>query len=311
MNNLIFNAFAFKEDYLASPQIGGRASDRTIDIYMKNAYVSLYSAKVQNPQDDLALVTNCELPSKYKELFTKANIQIIKIEFNEFIMPKTFVWSLAFFKLCALKWIVNNTDYEKILLLDTDTITIHSYKELWLEAQHGLLLYNIKHSYGHKDRQIMVHDYQRLYNNDKNLVHYGGEFICGTNKVLKKFSEECDKVYNAIKENDFDISKNEGDELIISIAAISMDNVIEAGAYIYRYWTGKFYLVSTNYINNPVSIWHIPSEKNIGIIRIYYAYMKGTPSVNKMARILGFPKYKRPFSLFYLIYRIINKLGLA
>ena len=301
MRNLIFNAFAFKEDYLNSPQLGGTVSDKTFDIYMKNVYVSLCSAKGKNPQDDVALVTNCDLPSKYADQFIRDKIQIIKIEFNDFILPKTFVWSLAFFKLCALKYIVNNTNYEKILLLDTDTITVHNYKELWLETVHGLLLYNLNHSYENNGRQNIVNDYKRLYKDDKNIVHYGGEFISGTHIVLKEFIRQCDKVYQVIKEHDFDISKQAGDETIISIAAIFMDEVIGAGAYICRYWTGRFYLVSTNYLNNPVSIWHIPNEKSDGIIKIYNEYQRRVPSVNKMARILGFPKSYRSFYLFHLM----------
>lgn len=309
MSNLIFNAFAFKEDYLNSPQIGGKVSDKTIDIYMKNAYVSLFSAKEKNPQDEVALLTNCELPSKYKDLFMREKIKIIKIEFNDFVMPKIFVWSLAFFKLCALKYIVNNTNYEKILLLDPDTITVHSYKELWMEADHGLLLYNLNHSYEHKDRKIIAQDYQHLYHNDKNLVHYGGEFIGGMNKVLKNFIEECDKVYKIIKENNFDISKNAGDETIQSIAAFFLNNVIEAGAYIYRYWTGSFYLVSTNYKNNPVAVWHLPSEKTEGIIRIYnYLQRRGMlPSKEKMARIFGFPRAKRPNILIWYTKKVCRR----
>ena len=100
----------------------------------------------------------------------REKIKIIKIEFNDFVMPKTFAWFLAFFKLCALKYIVNNNNYEKILLLDLDTITVQSYKELWMEADHGLLLYNVNHSYEHKDRKSIVQNYQHLYQNDKILV---------------------------------------------------------------------------------------------------------------------------------------------
>ena len=295
--NLIFNAFAFKEDYLNAPAIGSeKVSDRTIDIYIKNAYVSLFSAKAKNPQDDVALVTNCELPFKYKDLFMREKIKIIKIEFNDFVMPKTFVWSLAFFKLCALKCIVNNNNYEKILLLDPDTITVYNYKELWMEADHGLLLYNINHSYANKYRKSIVQNYQHLYQNDKNLVHYGGEFIGGTNKVLKNFIEKCDKVYKVIKENNFNISNDAGDETIISIAAIFLNNVIEAGAYIYRYWTyPSFFLISTNYKINPVAIWHLPAEKKEGMIRIYnHLQRRGVlPSIEKMARIFGFPRATR------------------
>ncbi len=313
--NLIFNAFAFKEDYLNAPQIGGgKVSDRTIDIYIKNAYVSLFSAKVKNPQDDVALVTNCKLPFKYKDLFIREKIKIIKMSFNDFVMPKTFAWSLAFFKLCALKYIVNNNNYEKILLLDLDTITVHSYKELWMEADHGLLLYNANHSYEHKDRKWIVQNYRQLYQNDKNIVHYGGECIGGTNKVLKYFIEECDKVYKVIKENNFDISKDANDETIISIAAIFLNNVIEAGAYIYRYWTyPSFFLVSTNYKINPVAIWHLPAEKKEGMIRIYnHLQRRGMlPSVEKMARMFGFPIARRLNILNILMWSYVKVRGMC
>lgn len=53
MNNLIFTAFAFKYGHYNSPQLGGKVNNNTIEIYVKNIFVSLKSAKIYNPQNML------------------------------------------------------------------------------------------------------------------------------------------------------------------------------------------------------------------------------------------------------------------
>ena len=62
-----------------------------------------------------------------------------------------------------------------------------------------------------------------------------------------------------------------GDEFIVSLAAKQIKQKIKnAGAYIYRYWTGwKFRLVSTCYQYNAVVVLHMPNEKIRGILKIY------------------------------------------
>lgn len=310
MANLIMNAFAFKDTYRNSPQLGGNANSKTIDVYMKNIYVSLKSAKINNPLDDVALITNMEIPLSYRYLFEENNIKIFIVPFDDYILPSNFVWALAFFKLCAIDYMVNNYDYEHYLLIDADTIVVDCLTNVWKEVADGVMLMNTAHSLEHKERQLIINDYKKLYGSNKNIVHYGGELIAGTKKNIIDFLLICKKVYELIKSSNFDVAPNIGDETITSIAAYEYNNIISAQPYIYRYWTGRFYLVSTNYINNPVKIWHLPSEKETGMLDVYDYLLrkKELPDCLKLRKMVGLPKATRNITFRYIIERTIKKI---
>lgn len=312
MKNVICNAFAFKEDYLTSMQMGGKTDQKLLDIYMKNIFVSLKSARIQNPQDDVMLVTNADLPEQYQMLFKEHEIQVRIIPYDIFVMPKQFCWSLAFFKLCALHYLTGQTAYEHILLMDADTITMKSYEELWKEADYGVLLYGVGHSLNHHDRQLIMEDYHRLYPEGKsNIVHYGGEFICGRRTELQEFVKICLRVYNTMRDSGYNVSERTGDETVWSIAAAQFGSIVNAAPYIYRFWTEEFYLVSTVTVSNPVAIWHIPSEKKTGFVRMFYYYEKhgAFPDAERAAQMLGIVRAKRPFNRYTLANKIQGKLA--
>lgn len=66
------------------------------------------------------------------------------------------------------------------------------------------------------------------------------------------------------------------DEFILSLAANEMrESIKNAGAYIYRFWTGAgFRLISTCYEYNRITILHLPAEKEQGMLKIYDKYIK-------------------------------------
>lgn len=314
MSNLIINAFAFKENYKTSMQLAGKMDEKKLALYMENIFVSLRSAAIHNPEDTVMLVVNKAVPEPYKSLFERENIKIKEIDFDSYVMPENFVWSLAFFKLCALFHVTEEEDYENFLLLDADTITMQGYREMWEECETGVILYPLGHSYHHHDRERIRSDYVKLYEEQINIVHYGGEYVCGNRQVLRYFLRECRSVYERMKEKDFCVDDHTGDETILSIAAARMQvsreraaeqgetafrecaaerggtvsqdaaqedgkechtpEVIAAIPYIYRYWTNDFYLVSMNAVYNPVCIWHLPDEKEHAMEYFYRYYQK-------------------------------------
>ena len=86
--------------------------------------------------------------------------------------------------------------------------------------------------------------------------------------------------------------------------------VIPATPYIFRFWTEDFYLVSTVTVSNPVSIWHLPSEKDKGFIRMYERFI-GTgqfPDIETSARYFGIVKARRPFNTITLSNKINGKI---
>lgn len=316
MANLIINAFAFKENFKTSMQLQGKMDEKKLALYMENIFVSLKSAALKNPQDDVMLVVNAKVPEQYRTLFEKENIKIKEIPFDRFVMPDNFVWALAFFKLCALSYVVEEEDYDNYLLVDTDTITRESYSEMWEESKAGVMLYPLGHSYHHHDRERIYSDYRKLYEEELNLVHYGGEYVCGNRQALRFFLEECQEVYHQMEEKQFAVDDHTGDETILSIAAARMQampetpEIIAAVPYIYRYWTNEFYLVSTNTVYNPVCIWHLPDEKEHAMRYFYRFYRKNNcfPEKKKCLKIAGLRVLKRPMNRYTLQYKIEGKL---
>ncbi len=90
--------------------------------YLKNCYVALCSARIVNPNDDVCLFTNIGLEEEGHKRFESKGITIQYCAYDSFQFDKDFGWSLAYYKLCALKEALEAL-YENYLLIDTDTYT--------------------------------------------------------------------------------------------------------------------------------------------------------------------------------------------
>jgi hypothetical protein len=66
-----------------------------------------------------------------------------------------------------------------------------------------------------------------------------------------------------------------------------------------------------NYHYHKTPLWHIPQEKQTGLILVYNDLLKyKTINVRKWAKFLGLPRINRPFSFNYLfsnLKRALNK----
>ena len=287
MENLIFCAYATDTDKLTSPNI---RSNNYNNIYLRNIIVSLVSAKLTNPECDVALITNIEVPKLYKELLLKNSVIIFKEEFDEFLFPNNYKWGLAFYKLNACKKALNY-HYQHYLLIDTDTYVQSSLDDLWLETQNKILLYDINHRLSTPNYEKFDKEIKEFLETEEYLTNYGGEFIAGNRELLTLFISHCEQIYYAMRENNFYTSF--GDEFIICIAAHQLQQYIKnAGGYIFRFWTGSFRLVSTCYEYNAVSILHVPGEKENGMIKLYSYYIKNGkfPLNKKVHQILHLSK---------------------
>ena len=228
------------------------------------------------------------------------------IPYDEFCFPAEYTWSLAFYKLCVLKHLCAE-GFEKLIYLDTDVYIQGNLESIWREVEQKILLYDINHG-------LEVEDYKGLCcevnnfvwggtNTHSYITHYGGEFFSSNHKNAVQFVTYAEKIFDEMIRKKFQTSK--GDEFIVSLAADEMSECIKnAGAYIYRFWTGAtFRLVSTCYEYNKVLILHLPAEKEKGMLRLYSNYIrKGrVPSEQKVWKICRL-KHSDIFRL-YRIYR--------
>ena len=119
-----------------------RHPDR-INIYLKNCCVALLSAKINNPNSDIALVTNIRISDEYIKILEQNDILIIHAAFDSFRFPEQYKWGLAFYKLCALEYVVNNYDYNYYAYLDADVYVQSSFDNIWKECNNRVLLYDV------------------------------------------------------------------------------------------------------------------------------------------------------------------------
>ncbi len=299
-NNLIYVPISHEENYKMSANITCN-NKKGVEIYLKNAFIALKSVQRYNNDVDLAIVINFELSSFYKDLFENNNISIYRINFDDYKMPPDFTWSLAFFKITALKYIVNNTDYEYTLQLESDEICISNFDDMWRELDYKILMIYSPFRIDHANRlkySKLFHDFYNCSNENQIICKTGAGFIAGKKSSLLHFVEVCDQIYKHIKENIHIVEKTVGDELYTSLyCALHPERVGDASPYATVYWTGDFYYVSTNYKYDPVSIIHLPAEKIKGFITLFNYYLKNKklPDNKIIFRIMNFPKKPKLF----------------
>lgn len=283
--NIIFCAYAYKQKFKSGHNL---QTDDIENIYLKNSYVALRSSKYFNPDTEVAFVTNLELSFFWKKKFELSGISIITLDYNSFVFDEEYSWSLAFYKLCALKY-VSSLEYDNIVLLDTDTYTQRTFADIWIECENNILLYDISRGIYNEDYRKFCEEAQFFLNTKEYLTRWGGEFIAGNKLALREYVNCCEKIYLLMKEKKF-ITIN-GDEFIESVAAKKMKTQIKNGsAYVFRYWTAyNWHYVCSNYCSNPVCVLHCPREKEHGFIKIYNYINKYNklPKPKKVYRILN------------------------
>lgn len=317
MNNLILFAFAFKEGYNTSIQLSKTADSSTTEMYLKNLFVSSVSAKRNNPDDDCMITVNEPLSDAWTKRFEENGITVSVIEFSSYVIPKEFPWSLAFFKLCVLDTLVKEGKYDRYLLLDADTFTTGSYQSMWNESDFGVCLYPLGHDFSHPDRDIIRRDFMRLYPKEAKklpITHYGGEYVCGSKAYLEIFLATCAEIFGKVEATGFKVEEKIGDESVWSIAASLLGDripIIAGTPYLFRFWTEDFYLTSTLTVSNPVCIWHLPSEKPTGMLRLYRYFMKKNtfPNVLLAAKMVGMRKPTRPMNVYTFSNKVRGKLN--
>ncbi len=243
----------------------------------------------------MAVVVNFELSPFFDELFKSNDIKVYKIDFEDYKVPANFVWSLAFFKITALKFITLNTDYEYTLQLESDEICISNFDDMWRELDYKILMIYSPFRVDHPNRVLYSKLFHEIYKNNtkQTIVKTGAGFVAGRKDMLLDFVKVCDEIYDYIKYNESTVDKNIGDELYTSIyCALYPMRVGDAGPYATVYWTGSFYFAATNYKYDPVSIIHLPAEKKRGFIKLFEYYLKNKklPKNETIYRIMNFPK---------------------
>lgn len=292
-------------------QIKEKDVDSAIEVYLQNSLVCFASIKKYNPDVQLMLCTDYNLPEKYRLKYEKLGAIVEHVDFDLEVMSKS-NWSICNYRYCVMHHLcITLNEEDTVLMLDTDIICVDSLQDMFDDLFDDIFLYDVKHRRCNQERNIILANYKTIYGKETNLIHYGGEFIFAKLPELQKLYTSCMSVINA--SNQYDNLTNFNDEHITSIAVHNdlRAYVHPSEAYISRYWTSNFYLTSTNWKHNPVALWHLPAEKSTGLKRLFLYYEKhqNFPSREKLAKSLGLPSAERKYKtqLLRKIYRKIKK----
>ena len=281
MKNLFFVPFAFDEKKMT----GVNVTSNALKVYLKNLCVSLISAKKTNPNIDVALVSNVSIPAEYEKLLLENQVLIYTEPFDAFAFANDYPWCLAYYKLCALEKMVTKYEYDNYIYTDADVFVQKSLDKVFLELRDNILMYDINHGLYVRDYVQIMEEFNR-FGVDTYITHYGGEFFGASRENARLFSQQCKAIFDEMQSRNFVTVK--GDEFISTIAAHRLRGMVKnAGAYIYRFWTGDFYLVSTCYKFNEIAILHLPAEKQDGMLKLYNYFVKHNafPSKEKVHKI--------------------------
>ena len=276
------------------------------DTYLKNACVTLVSAKKHNPNTDVALITNTDISEKYLSVMNEHGILLFVEEYDDFLFDNGYQWSLAFYRFCALSHLLKKYSYSRFVMLECDMFVQANLDCVFEECDQNIILHDVNHGLNNDNYRLFVNEIEQFLKNGHVFpVQYEGGFLAINREQALAFQNECKRIYNKMVEEKF-ITRY-GDMFILSVAAYNMRQCVKnGGAYVHIFWTGWFHLVSTCYKYNAVSVLHLPDEKEDGLIKLFDKYIeKGKfPSNQTVWTICHIKKMKLTTRIVMLLRRI-------
>lgn len=279
--------YAELKDAQSGANIGNEKNRR--ELYYKLCTTALVSARAHNGiQTEVAFVTNVEVPKPYSEILEKNNISVIKHEFDSFYFGKDYKWCLAFYKLCAFEYVVNNLDYDFYAYMDSDVYIKDNFDNIWEECSDNIMLYDFNSGLNEKFYRRFLGEAAAFTGEKRIITHFGGEFCACNRGNAQKLAKNMRDCFEEMLERNFETKA--GDEFILSVSADKLRSIVKnAGAYVFRFWTGDYRIVSTAYrYSSNMVVLHCPQEKKRGLLKIYDKYIsKGRlPSNDRVYGIL-------------------------
>ena len=222
---IIANALCFLPDIRTAPNVKGDARISLREVFLRNSWVSLWSAGRFHPDSKRYLLTNVSIGDD-EQRFSSIGAEVKVVPWQRYMLPETYPWRMAYYKLNALEWLAEHQG--KSLLLDVDAFFVSSIKDLIEEAPTGLFLFDTQHRFHHPFRTEIRNLQNDLLVESQNPIHYGGEAVFREQTVLKTFTEEFSRIFDSMTSQlkIFTPEQDQGDEVVLSIAA---DRLVNSG----------------------------------------------------------------------------------
>lgn len=264
---LIMIPYAHIPNMQTGMNVAVKDSTRQRDLYLKNCCVALASAKAYNPEADVALVTNIEVPEPYMTVLEKAGASVIRMAFDRFNFGENYAWGLAFYKLCAQHAVSRHADYEAIACLDSDIYVQANFAPVWEKAKAAPVFYRLGTGTADVTTTKIYAEAAAFKGVDEPFTHYGGEFFAASSAQMRDITRQEEAVFQKMMETGIRVTT--GDEFISSLVANTMQEDIEsANDFVFRFWTGTYRSISEKYKTTLLCL-HVPAEKGAGMLSLY------------------------------------------
>lgn len=311
MKNLIIIPYAEIDGFQTGTQMQGKKGHQ--DVYWKNACVAAVSCKHHNVDCDVAIVTNITPPLYVSNVLKNNDIHLINCPFDDFNFGAEYIWSLAFYKLCALKYVVESTQYDNYCYMDSDVYVQGSLAGAFVEAKWFILMYYLYQAqplYGQTARTQDMVKLGCLSDDGPSVMSMGGEFFVASRANAEKYIAECKQIFDLMVAKNFQVTT--GDEFISSLAMHRLFHLSRcAQAYVGRFYTRVFRVIPEKWRYHPVPVLHVLGEKEHGMLKLFSSYIsKGKiPSNNTVHRILHIKRPAFSVRLKRLYFFTMVKLG--
>ncbi len=304
---LIMIPYAHISNMETGMNVAVKNSSRQRDLYLKNCCVALSSAKACNPEADVALVTNIEIPEPYMTILDKAGAAVIRVPFDKFNFGEKYVWGLAFYKLCAQYYISHHTGYKAIACLDSDIYVQGSFTPVWERAKSSLVLYRLGTGTAETTTTKIYAEAAQFKGINEPFTHYGGEFFVASSADMREITQKEEVIFKKMMETGFRVTT--GDEFISSLVANTMqERIVPANDFVFRFWTGTYRSISESYKTTLVCL-HVPAEKGAGMISLFDRYIcKGRiPPREKVWKMLHISHRSTKAVLITIVKKILKR----
>lgn len=270
------------------PQVGGNSSSLKFqEIYWKCVVVFFATSIRNNPNQNHILFTNTE-SKKPMECFdligflAGMGVAIIHLPLT-YRTPDGYYgsWKNQFYIFDILKYIMPLTEEgEQYIILDSDCIWVRPATQISLAIQEAGLLTmvaDIENSPNYKMNGISRVNMKDIYNElgvstkDEVPHYYGGEMFAAQGSEIKLVVAEIDEVWSK------SMSRYEQGKLKFNEEAHMLSYIYyklgyshkSGNPYIKRIWTQLFGNNNVDGSEKFLTIWHMPTEKKLGIKRLF------------------------------------------
>jgi hypothetical protein len=302
------------EDSSIFPQVGiNSASARFQDVYWRCVACFFASSVRFNPDADHILFTTASHApvvdgTDLTKYFHELNVKIVTLPITKRLgIDRVKMWNNVFYILDVINYLDKKTNFERMVVLDTDCIWVRSGEGFFSDLmRRGILTMSIPYAPDEQlngaSREDMIKASIKLADINIDFVpnFTGGELFAITRSRITELNVLLTKLWAKLSEAEGKVVNVYTEEHLLSLAYELLDIPTGTGdPHIRRMWTAiRLNNVTAEDLNSGRCIWHLPMEKKTGFKVLYASvtnsdsWFWNTPKQDlraKIARVFGVP----------------------